>query len=201
MRSHVTNSCPVSVDAVDWWGLYVDWVGVLVTVINRRYRIRISVGLLIVLLISVLYFLGHIRSVPLNRLRPSSSRFVLSPHSITYFCISEVTSFGLGGTGFESHQERVIFFLSKTSRPAFRRNGYWVLFPWGYSGRCLGLYTYLLLVRKLIMSGAIPPLPLHSLMARTRAALSFTCLRVFWRDIGTCNKLRSYFEHHIYQTP
>jgi len=39
-------------------------VGVLVTVINRKYHIWISVALLIVLLISAPYFLCHIRNVP-----------------------------------------------------------------------------------------------------------------------------------------
>jgi hypothetical protein len=58
--------------------------------------------------------------------------------------VSIMTKLWAGRYGFESHQGReIFFFLSKTSRPAFRRNGYWVLFPWGYSGRCLRLYTYL----------------------------------------------------------
>jgi len=69
------------------------------------------------------------------------------------------------------------------------------------SGRCLRLYTYLFLLRRLRMCGDIPPIPLHSFKARTRTALPFTYLRVFCRFLGTCNKIPSYFAHHIYQIP
>ena len=49
----------------------------------------------------------------------------------------------------------------------------------GYGGRCLRLYNYLLLMRRLRESADIPPFPLHFFMARTRTVLIFTCFVEF----------------------
>jgi hypothetical protein len=94
---------------------------------------------------------------------------------------------GLGGTGFECvvgwtvrssnslwagrygvriSSETRDYFLP---RPNFRRNEYRLVGR--YSGWCVRLYTYLLLVRRLRMSADIPPLPLHSFKVRTRTVL------------------------------
>jgi hypothetical protein len=78
----------------------------------------------------------------------------------------------MDGPGFEFRQGKEIFLLSKPSRPAPGPNQPPVksvsdLYPGEYSDRGVNLATYLHLVLRLRISGAIRLLPLYAFMAWT----------------------------------
>jgi len=95
-----------------------------------------------------------------------------------YYLWLIIASFAVGAKDYSLFQS--FYSASGAHRVSFFFNSYIGLLPRNYGGRGTILTTYFHLVSKFRMSGAMPPLLLHSVTTRTRKILPSSYLVVYY---------------------